>query len=69
MKATKSKDLRSKTVEELKEMLADERAGLFKARTDLVFQRTPDRGNVNVRRHNIARILTIITEKERNAKA
>jgi ribosomal protein L29 len=64
MKDLKSNDLREKSVPELEEMAAQERAALYKARRDLVFRQMTDTASLKVRRHNIARILTIIAEKK-----
>ncbi len=65
MKATKPASLREKSVPELQEMLEQERASLYKARRDLVFRQTTDVASLKQRRHNIARILTVISEKKR----
>lgn len=65
MKELKATDLRSKTVPELEEMLRIERASLYKARRDLVFRQITDTASVKARRHNIARIMTVIAEKKR----
>ena len=65
MKELKATDLRSKTVPELEEMLRLERASLYKARRDLVFRQITDTASVKARRHNIARIMTVIAEKKR----
>lgn len=67
MKSLKPSELKDKTVPELEEILKQERAGLYKARRDLVFRQLTDTASLKVRRHNIARILTIITEKQRGA--
>ena len=64
MKDTKMTELRDKTVPELEELLLQERAALYKARRDLVFRRSTDTTGMRTRRHNVARILTIITEKK-----
>ena len=64
MKATKASDLRDKSVPELEQLLAEERAALYRARRDLVFRQITDTASLKVRRHNIARILTLITEKK-----
>lgn len=64
MKATKASDLREKSVPELEQLLAEERAALYRARRDLVFRQMTDTASLKVRRHNIARILTLITEKK-----
>jgi ribosomal protein L29 len=65
MKDNKAADLRDKTVPELEAMVAQERAALYKARRDLVFRQMTDTTSLKVRRHNIARMLTVIGEKKR----
>jgi large subunit ribosomal protein L29 len=65
MKDTKTSDLRDKSVPELEQLVRDERANLYKARRDLVFRRITDTASVKVRRHNIARMMTIIADKKR----
>ena len=65
MKELKPTELRDKTVPELEEMVNQERAALYKARRDLVFRQMTDTASLKVRRHNIARMLTLITEKKR----
>lgn len=65
MKALKAADLREKSVPELEAMVAEERAALYKARRDLVFRQITDTASLKVRRHNIARMLTVIEEKRR----
>lgn len=64
MKNLKSKELREKSVPELEELLVQEKASLYKARRDLVFRQMTDTASLKVRRHNIARINTVITEKK-----
>ncbi|HSI72521.1 MAG TPA: 50S ribosomal protein L29 [Fimbriimonas sp.] len=68
MKAIKAQDLRDKTVQEIETMVAQERALLFKARRDLVFRQMTDTASLKQRRHNIARMLTVIGEKNRGAQ-
>lgn len=65
MKDLKTADLREKSVPELEELVRDERAHLYRARRDLVFRRMTDSASLKVRRHNIARMLTIIAEKKK----
>ena len=65
MKGLKAAELRSKTIEELESMVADERAALYQARRDFVFRQTTDTAGKKTRRHNIARIMTVITEKQK----
>jgi len=67
MKDTKPADLREKSVPELEELIRQERASLYLARRDLVFRRIQDTASLKVRRHNIARMMTIITEKKRGS--
>lgn len=64
MKALKPSDLRDKTVPELEKMVQEEREGLYRARRDLVFRQMTDIASLKVRRHNIARLMTIIQEKK-----
>lgn len=64
MKEIKASDLRDKSVPELEVLLEQERASLYKARRDLVFRQITDTASLSARRHNIARILTVITEKK-----
>lgn len=68
MKDIKRSELIDKTVPELEEMLQAERAALYKARRDLVFRQITDTTGLKVRRHNMARILTMITEKKRGSE-
>ncbi len=68
MKSIKTKDLRDKSVADLKDMADQEKASLFATRRDLVFRKVSDTSSLKVRRHNIARIMTVIGEKERAAK-
>lgn len=68
MKDYKAADLRDKSVPELEEMVAQERASLYKARRDLVFRQITDTASLKVRRHNIARLLGMITEKKQGEK-
>jgi ribosomal protein L29 len=68
MKAIDVKELRKKDVAELEKMVDEARAALFKARRDLVFRRVTDTASLKVQRHNIARILTVIGEKQREGK-
>jgi len=56
-------------VPELEVALAEERANLYKARRDLVFRQLTDTASLKARRHNIARILTLINEKKRGGNS
>lgn len=68
MKGTKAKDLRDKTVEELEALVVEEQKALHKARRELVFRQSQDTAGLVTRRRNIARALTVITEKQKVAK-
>jgi len=65
MKDTKASELREKTVPELEQLIREERAAIYATRRDLVFRRSSDTTGLKTRRHNIARMLTLITEKKR----
>jgi large subunit ribosomal protein L29 len=69
MKNLKPADLRAKTLEELQALVAAEQAALFKTRRDFVFRQTTDTAGQQTRRHNIARIMTVITEKQKESTA
>lgn len=68
MKDSNTAELRKMTVPELEEAIRQERANLYKARRDLVFRQMTDTASLKVRRHNIARMLTVITEKKRGGE-
>lgn len=65
MKDLKTAELRDKSVPELEAMVNEERANLYRARRDLVFRRITDTAGLKTRRHNIARMMTVIAEKQR----
>ena len=65
MKDIKTAELREKSVPELEALALEEQASLYRARRDLVFRRMTDTAGLKIRRHNIARIKTIIAEKKR----
>lgn len=64
MKALKARDLREKTIRELEEMAEKERAALYDLRRRLALRETQDTTAVKTTRHNLARILTVLTEKK-----
>ncbi|HQU18805.1 MAG TPA: 50S ribosomal protein L29 [Fimbriimonadaceae bacterium] len=67
MKSLKANELIDKSVPELEKMVLEERAALYKARRDLVFRQMTDTASLKVRRHNIARLLTLISQKKKGA--
>ena len=68
MKNLKPSDLKDKSVGDLEAMLVAERAGLFQTRRDLVFRKVQDQASLKIRRHNIARIMTVLNGKKREGK-
>jgi large subunit ribosomal protein L29 len=68
MKELKTSELQDKSVPELEEMALRERAALYKARRDLVFRQITGTSSLKARRHNIARILTVIGQKKRGGE-
>jgi len=68
MKALSTKELRGKSLEDLQSMLEKERAALYEDRRKLVFREDKDVNKVKSRRHNVARILTLITEMKQGGK-
>lgn len=65
MKTIETKELRDKSVKELETMLEKERAALYDMRRKSAMRDLKDTRSLTVQRHNIARILTIITEKQK----
>ena len=68
MKHLKPADLKGKSATDLEAMLVSERAGLFQTRRDLVFRKVQDQASLKVRRHNIARIMTLLNTMKREGK-
>ena len=68
MKALSTKELRGKKLDELQDLLNKERGALFEDRRKLAFREGKDTNVVKNRRHNVARILTLITEMEKGSK-
>jgi large subunit ribosomal protein L29 len=68
MKGTKATDLRGKSPDELNQMIDEERKALHDARRALVFRQTTDTASIKTRRHNIARLLSVLGEQKRDAK-
>jgi ribosomal protein L29 len=68
MKSLKAKDLREKSTTDLEAMILSERQELFNTRRDLVFRKVTDTTGLKGRRHNIARLLTVLGEKQRGEK-
>jgi large subunit ribosomal protein L29 len=65
----KAKDLRDKTIAELKEELEDLRKQLFTSRMDFHARRLENSSAMREIKKSVARILTVIKEKEGEANA
>ncbi len=59
-----AKELKEKTIEELKKILAENRENLFKLKQEIFNRKLKKVSEMKRIRHLIARILTIIQEKE-----
>lgn len=68
MKNLKPADLKGKSAKDLEALLLTERAGLFQTRRDLVFRKVQDQASLKIRRHNIARIMTMLNNMKREGK-
>jgi ribosomal protein L29 len=67
MKNLKAKDLRSKSDDDLEAMLAKEQQALYDMRRKAGFRDLKDTTSLKVQRHNIARLHTVIAEKQRGS--
>lgn len=63
-----AKELKEKTIEELKKILAESREGLFKLKQERFNRKLKKVSEMKKIRHLIARILTILQEKETTDK-
>jgi large subunit ribosomal protein L29 len=68
MKKNAIKELREKSVEALKQELADKQKQVFSLRTQGVTQKIENPHQSTTTRHDIARIKTILREKQLAAK-
>jgi large subunit ribosomal protein L29 len=64
MKKSPAKELREKTVDALKQDLADKQRQIFTLRTQAVTQKLENPHQITATRHEIARIKTILREKQ-----
>jgi len=65
MKPLKPEELRQLSLSELHQRLQQERERLFQLRQSKALSKLSDKNSIRITRHNIARLLTIITEKQR----
>jgi large subunit ribosomal protein L29 len=68
MKKNAVKELREKTVEALKQDLVEKQKQIFTLRTQSVTQKLENPHQITATRHDIARIRTILREKQLSAK-
>lgn len=68
MKKRDIKELRDKDIEALEQELAEKRKHLFDLRAQAVTQKLENPHAHTAARHDVARILTILTEKKAAAK-
>jgi ribosomal protein L29 len=64
MKKKQIRELHDKTEKELKELIRKDKAELVKLRTDLGAGKLKDTQAVNKKRHEVARLYTILQGKE-----
>lgn len=64
MKPLKPEELRKLSLPELQQRLQQERERLFQLRQSKATRKLGDTASIRITRHNIARLLTIITEKQ-----
>ncbi len=64
MRIKEKKELFTKTIQELKKVLSETRQELFLLKQDLAQSKLKDTSTISRKRKDIARILTIIKEKE-----
>ncbi|MEJ5252399.1 MAG: 50S ribosomal protein L29 [Armatimonadota bacterium] len=65
MKPLKPEELRKLSLPELHQRLQQERERLFQLRQNKAMRKLGDTASIRITRHNIARLLTIINEKQR----
>ena len=64
----RAKELRERNDEELRRMLDDEKAQLFRFRLSNATHQLDDTSKIRKARREIARIETVLAERQRNAK-
>jgi len=69
MKPLKPEELRKLSLPELQQRLQQERERLFQFRQNRAMRKLSDTASIRITRHNIARLLTIITEKQRTEQS
>lgn len=64
----KTKELREKNIEELNKLLAEKEELVRKARFDISTRQVKDNRKLRNNKRDIARIITLINEKKKDAK-
>lgn len=64
MKINEIKELRNKTIDELKSMVKETRDALFTVKMEVMQSKEKNLSQLSLKRDDIARMLTIIKEKE-----
>lgn len=64
----KAKELKLKTIEELKKIIAEKKENLLSLNMERANRKLKDMSQFRKNRHLISRILTIIREKEKSGK-
>ncbi|NUL82819.1 MAG: 50S ribosomal protein L29 [Armatimonadetes bacterium] len=65
MRATKAKDYRSMAYNDLLEELEDKKKALYRLRVQVSLMQMKDTASLNYAKKDIARIMTVINEKQR----
>lgn len=65
MRATKAKDYRSMAYNDLLEELGDKKKALYRLRVQVSLMQMKDTASLNYAKKDIARIMTVINEKQR----
>jgi large subunit ribosomal protein L29 len=68
MKALKAAELRNKSIEDLEDELEKEREALYNVRRQIIFGQLKDVMTVRTHRRNVARVLTILQQKRKEAE-
>lgn len=64
----KTKELRERSIEELKKLLAEKREIVRKLRFDIATKQVKDTRQIRNERKTVAKITTLINEEKRNGK-
>lgn len=64
----KAKELREKTIDELKKLLSETQENVYGLRLERINRKLKNVSQMKKARHTVARVLTIIKEKEEKAR-